>query len=278
MFGADFVGQITPPRLDEEGQQRFLQQVFALWITPEIERRKGEGALPPNFQLLGAQIVFWPDGRPLEVRLNGEMRCSFLVEPASDLISAEKIIGLDDINRVRGIRPLIEEADAGHVAVLGLPDLWFMVFDFRYNSARVAQTVRAAEEFLLTAHASADQNRHRPFVDNLFSSVELMAKTLLLSFPGPDSLKWNHKKIAIQLSGRRKTNMVGGDFAPLLNDLAKLRRLARYSFDNFEIEADEVNRLRNRANELLELVHHQIGHRARQLLQAQSQSDASRAG
>jgi uncharacterized protein (UPF0332 family) len=153
-----------------------------------------------------------------------------------------------------------------------------MTFDFSYNSARVAQTVRAAEEFLLTAHTSADQNRYRPFVDNLFSSVELMAKALLLSFSGLDPLKWNHKKIKVQLSGRRKANVIGGDFAPLLNDLAKLRGLARYNFDNFQIEADEVNRLRNRANELLDLVHHQIGHRARQLLQTQSQSDASRAG
>jgi hypothetical protein len=272
------VTQIAPPRLDEEGQQHFLQQVFTLWITPEIERRTGEGTLPPNFQLLAAQIVLWPDGRPLEVRLNGEIRCSFIVEPGSDLISADKIIGLHDINRVTEIHPLIEEADAGHVTILSLPDSWLMKFDFTYNSARLAQTARAAEEFLLTAHTSADQNRYRPFVDNLFSSVELMAKTLLLSFPGRDSLDWNHKKIAVQLNRRRKANVIGGDFAPLLNDLAKLRRLARYSYDDFQIDADEVNRLRNRANELLDLVRRQIGHRARQLLQAQSQSDTSRSG
>jgi hypothetical protein len=80
-FTVDRVGEITPPTFSEEGQQRFLQQAFSLWIMPEIQRRTDEGALPPNFQLLAAQIVFWPDGRPLEVRLNTEVRCSFLVEP-----------------------------------------------------------------------------------------------------------------------------------------------------------------------------------------------------
>jgi hypothetical protein len=108
------VSEITPPTFSEEGQRRFLQQAFSLWILPEIQRRTDEGALPPNFQLLAAQIVFWPDGRPLEVRFNTEVRCTFVVEPTADLIAeVDKLIGLDEINRIVEIHPPVEEADAG---------------------------------------------------------------------------------------------------------------------------------------------------------------------
>jgi hypothetical protein len=65
--------------------------------------------------------------------------------------------------------------------------------------------------------------------------------------------------------------VIGGAFAPLLNDLAELRRSARYSCDDFRIEPDEVQRLRNRANEMLELVGQQIARRARQLVPVQLQ-------
>ena len=119
----------TPPTFSEDGQRRFLQQAFSLWILPEIQRRTDEGALPPNFQLLAAQIVFWPDGRPLEVRFNTEVRCTFVVEPTADLIAeVDKLIGLDEINRIVEIHPPVEEADAGHVTILRLRELMELHF------------------------------------------------------------------------------------------------------------------------------------------------------
>jgi hypothetical protein len=137
----------------------------------------------------------------------------------------------------------------------------------RDEPPRVAQTVKSAYEFLSVAHDSAETQRYRPFVDALFSAVELMARALMLSFPGPDALEWNHKKIAVRLNLRRKAQAIGGDFAPLLNDLAKLRRLARYSYDDFQIYADKVTRLRTRANEMRDLISQQIARRARDLTQ-----------
>jgi hypothetical protein len=217
------MSEATPPTFSEEGQQRFLQQAFSLWVAPEIQRRGDGGLLPSNFEFLAAQIVFWPDGRPLEVRLNEEVRCSFLVEPARDIVAeVDKLIGLDDINRVIEIRPPSEEADAGHVTILCLRESWCFTFDFTYNNARVANTLKAAREFLIAAHESAEKGRYRPFVDALFSAVELMAKALMLCSPAVAAPSWSHNKIKWQLNLRRKEKVVGGDFAELLNELAKL--------------------------------------------------------
>ena len=270
------MSEATPPTFSEEGQQRFLQQAFTLWVAPEIQRRSDNGLLPSNFEFLAAQIVFWPDGRPLEVRLNDEVRCSFVVEPTRDIVpELDKLIGLDDINRVIEMRPPTEEADAGHVTILRLRESWCFTFDFTYNNSRVANTVKAAREFLIVAHECAEKGRHRPFVDALFSAVELMAKSLMLCSPGPDSLHWSHNKINRQLNLRRKDNIVGGDFSGLLNELARLRGLARYSYDDFSLEAGAVSKMRSRADEMLNLINQQIARRARDLARGTSEARVS---
>jgi uncharacterized protein (UPF0332 family) len=258
----------TAPTFSEEGQQRFLQQAFSFWVAPEIQRRSERGLLPSNFKFLAAQIVFWPDGRSLEVRLNNEVQCSFLVEPTRDIVAeGDKVIGIDDIDRVIEIRPPTEEADAGHVTILRLRESWCFTFDFTYNNARVANTVKAAQEFLIAAHESAEKGRYRPFVDALFSAVELMAKALMLCFPGPESLHWSHNKINRQLNLRRKENVVGGNYSQLLNDLTRLRHSARYDDYHFSLKADEVSKMRTRADEMLDLISQQIARRARVLAQ-----------
>ena len=59
--------------------------------------------------------------------------------------------------------------------------------------------------------------------------------------------------------------MVAGNFAPLLNQLTKLRRSARYSDQNFKMEPDEAAGLRSQADQMLDLVKRQVARRARQL-------------
>jgi hypothetical protein len=260
------MSEATAPTFSDEAQQRLRQQAFSLWVDPEIQRRSDRGLLPSNFAFLAAQIVFWPDGRPLEVRLNDEVRCSFVVEPTRNIVpEVDKLIGLDDINRVVEIHPPAEEADSGHVTILRLRETWCFTFDFTYNNARVAHTVKAARDFLIVAHECAEKGRYRPFVDALFSAVELMSKALMLCFPGPESLHWSHNKINRQLNLRRKDSIVGGDFAGLLNELARLRGAARYSCDDFSLEADVISKMRSRADEMLDLINQQIARRAREL-------------
>jgi uncharacterized protein (UPF0332 family) len=142
---------------------------------------------------------------------------------------------------------------------------WCFTFDFTYNNARVAQTYTAAEEFLTTAYEALKARRYRAFVDTLFSAVELMSQALLLGLPSDQPQPLSHKGISIRINQHRKGNVVGGNFAPLLNQLTKLRRSARYSDQNFKMEPDEAAGLRSQADQMLDLVKRQVARRARQL-------------
>jgi HEPN domain-containing protein len=238
---------------------------FSLWITPEVERRTNEGLIPPGFQLLAAQIVFWPDGKDLEVRLNEEVRFLLgdeLIKGVNPKIS--KVIG----KHVSKIRPPPDEADAAHVTLIRVSDTWVSAFDFTYNNARIANTYNKAQEFLETACEAADGRRYSAFIDTLFSAVELMAKSLSLGFPNPTKITQKHRGIAIDLNMSQKHNVVGGDFAGLLNELKKLRHPARYGLEKFQIEVSKVNELRARADDMLKLVENQLTPRARELMLA----------
>jgi len=236
---------------------------FSHWITPEIERRTNQGLIQQGFQPFAAQIVFWPDGKNLEVRFNEEVRCIL----GSQFIDG----GNPDFSRaiakhVAEIRSPPDEADAAHLTLFRIEDTWVFAFDFTYNSARIAHTYNRAREFLDTAWEAADARRYAVFIDTLFSAVELMAKSLFLGLPNPKIIKQKtHRTIASDLHMRRRNNVIGGDFAKLLNDLKNLREPARYDLGNFEIEVSKVNELRAQADDMRKLVENQLTPRAREL-------------
>jgi len=75
-FGGDASGEGRgiPSDLRPEGVQRFVGEVFSLWVAPEVARRQRAGTVPKPFQLWAAQIIFRSEpGRP-EIRLNEEVR------------------------------------------------------------------------------------------------------------------------------------------------------------------------------------------------------------
>ena len=64
--------------------ERTFHQAFALWINPEIERRKAAGLIGETFSLSTAQVLFGDEGPPI-VRLNEEVRGKLLVGVARDV-------------------------------------------------------------------------------------------------------------------------------------------------------------------------------------------------
>ena len=56
-----------------EFNRNVVQQFLDLFVTPEIQRRQREEGAERPFRLGRAQIIFFPDGRRPEVRLNDEV-------------------------------------------------------------------------------------------------------------------------------------------------------------------------------------------------------------
>ena len=184
------------------------------------------------------------------------------IAPIPD-IGPGKVVPADQF-KVNKIIPPSDEIDDAHVILVRIGNSWVITFDFTYNSGRVAECYRAAVEFLGSAADSLKLQRHRVFIDNLFSSVELISQCLLQMAPG--MAKFSHYSIQQDINLRKRNNIVGGDLAPLLNTLSVERDRARYKIGAYTPDKEKLGKWLEEAESALTFCQSQIPRRAREVI------------
>jgi uncharacterized protein (UPF0332 family) len=120
--------------------------------------------------------------------------------------------------------------------------VWYLLFDFRYNAARVARHLQVAHEFLSAAERALGKQHLNAATDNLFAGVELCAKAHLLMLPDERVLSsTRHQFVAthFNLHGGRNGN-IDTEFVELFNKLSSNWMKARYPDDSLGISAATV--------------------------------------
>src|SRR5262249_48799795 len=130
--------------------ERVFQQFMDIFVIPEVKRRQAEGDLPTPLPLHSAQIVFFPDGRPPQVRLNSEVKAagqvrlkSGVTKSQGDPIYSHEVEGFENIQLDE---PGFE--NCGHATLISISGAWSIAFDFRYNKALSAEHLQVAAEFI----------------------------------------------------------------------------------------------------------------------------------
>jgi hypothetical protein len=235
--------------MDEQLNEAVIKQAMDFWINPEIERRRAAGTLPEDFTLSAAQVIFGDTEMP-EVRVNEEVKAAILVEANHDVTAGEEI-SAEDIAAYRDIILTEDDPNAGHITIVPHQGGWGLSFDFRRNAAHIGQHIERARQFLDTAAWARKEVKTGPFVDNLFSATELMAKGLLIWMPDEKLLRGkSHGRLHERFNYERKMDNVDGRFAKLLNDLAGLRRPARYLTRDLILSAEQMDEMLAVAQEM----------------------------
>ncbi|AKU95762.1 hypothetical protein AKJ09_02426 [Labilithrix luteola] len=228
-----------------EWGQTFLQQVFDLWVTPEIERRKNAGTLPGDFDLRGAQVIM-NVGEPNIVRLNDEVRAVMITKlkggsvglQNGDPVYWDQIEGIDEIHLTD------QDPNAGHVTILRVGSGWAINFDFRYNASRVRELLDAANEFFEAAESARFKNHQRAFMENLFAATELTAHARLMFEPDERILgSKKHSFIAAKINHHGHMGNVDRAFVALLNDLIRQRGTARYVAGRVDLDPSRMEEM-----------------------------------
>ncbi|MBI4449658.1 HEPN domain-containing protein [Candidatus Uhrbacteria bacterium] len=232
--------------LDEEAAERALRSFWEIYVQPEVTRRQAEGRLPVPAQISRAQVLFYPDERPNEVRLNEEVRAKVRVtlregrnRPAGSLLRFDEIASWEGIDLARG-----DDLDAGHITFVVTPDGGqVFAFDAVYNKRLAAEHLAAAREFLDAATAAVSKGHARAALDTLFSAAELAAKATLLTMPDPAFQK-SKKHGVIHARFNRRVRWGNGqpELAATLNRLRALRPRARYLEEPLGLGPDEMVR------------------------------------
>jgi uncharacterized protein (UPF0332 family) len=112
-----------------------------------------------------------------------------------------------------------------------------------------------AKQFYQTARNACENSRWSPFIDNLFSSVELSAKSELLLMPDKQfAHRMNHIAIKSKYNGFVKIGNAKSDYARALNHLSELRGKARYLKSEFVIDSVNAQHLLKVAEDMISYV------------------------
>lgn len=214
------------------GWERTLKQAFELWITPEYERRKAEGKVSGNFRLMTAQVLFSDEGPPI-VRFNEEVRGLIQARAARNIAKGDPVT-TEDVADYVGMELLKEDRDYGHFTLIQHHEKWVMLFDFSRNKAHASDLVALASQFINVAEYCLKAKYLGPFLDNLFSACELLAKARLVTVILKKSSSHSHGHIHSTINSWRRLGNVGDEFVDLFNQLSRARVPARYRGQFFE--------------------------------------------
>jgi hypothetical protein len=215
---------------DPEAARRLNKQIWELWVEPEILRRGREGILAPDFKLYAFQVLLASanDGRESIVRLNDEVKAVAKIRSSRPIRVGDPVY-IRDIEAVEEIALVDGERNFAHVTGLDLRGTWVVHLDFRYDKKRAHEHLQAAKDFLEMAQAARQTGKLRPFVDNLFSAAELIAKAELMLTPtgSPKELK-NHERIKGRYMSWARLENAPKSSSRALAELGELRYRARY--------------------------------------------------
>jgi len=136
--------------LDEEGTRSFFNNIFELWIDPEIQLRKQAGRMPQDFKIVRC-LIRLPGDRPPIVEFNEEIGWIASVKTApGTYFEKGQPVYLYEIQRIAAVRP--PEVNGKRVAFIYF--FWTgheyqILFDFTPNVPEGLVSKREKDEWQL---------------------------------------------------------------------------------------------------------------------------------
>lgn len=215
----------------QKAGKRIYERAWEWYIQPEIDRRREAGTIPDGFEPYAVQITMNVDA-PISVRLNEEVSAFLRTQVIRTLKKGESV-SAGDIAEIEHMELTGRDPNAAHVSMIFHRGAWQIYSDFRYNAERIRTTLDFAHEFLETAADALKAGRLRPFVDILYSALELMARAWVLQLPDRKFLGGvAHRTIKFRLN-RPGGNLkhVERQYLDLFNRYPDLRDKARYRLE-----------------------------------------------
>jgi hypothetical protein len=228
--------------VNDQTAKNFFKNVLDLWIYPEINKRLEEGKISKNTEVRRALITMNPNKNSPEVRINNEVGVTVITKYKSDV---PKKYGEDEHLVIEQID---KDPNSAYIILIRVKDLWTIKFEGTWNKARAGQRFDAAKEFYEAATLCINNRLLRPFIDNLYSAVELLITSQLLLMADKDyARKQSHPSTRIHFNA--------GQYDPehenIYNKLYGLRDAARYLNRDFKFNIDNGSDLLRKVNDII---------------------------
>ncbi|KQQ88834.1 SAF domain-containing protein [Arthrobacter sp. Leaf137] len=237
---------------DADFGENMLEQIFSLWVEPELERR----GLPGDRSTVHkALVTFSPDQTRLPViAINEEAELIGSIRAARDIKAGEAVTE-DDVAAIEGIKPANIDPNSGWIAYAVLGGTGFIEFDFRYNKERASQVLTLATEYL-TAAETCLKSLPRPAIDNLYSAAELSVQAQMY---GTNSSTKQHWKRAKWLDSWAKLKNAPAGHPTILHQLHKERASARYGDGQPSLTPEQLSVVVSQVREMISFAAQRTG-------------------
>jgi hypothetical protein len=205
---------------------KVLGNVFEIWFSPEIERRRAAGVISDDFVLWMAQVLFPEDGQS-SIRLNDEVKGVMTLE-ADRPVQKGEVVTFADMDHIHAFELVDNELDCGHFTVVRRPSGWMLTFNALVGRKKAANLVRAALEFLKAAEDARSAEHSGPCIDNLFSCCELLSKAELIMHRIDAGRSKRHGPVHSAIHNWGRLGNVPAGFVATMKRMGNLRSAARY--------------------------------------------------
>ncbi|MEU8657135.1 HEPN domain-containing protein [Actinoplanes philippinensis] len=247
-----------PDQLDAEFSNTVAEQIFDLFITPELDRRGGL-----KLEDVRKAVVLLPPDGPPEVKLNeeasliGEGRATRQIQPG-------EAITVDDISEITSLWPAQDPGNSGWVAMTRLPSgEVVLAFDFLRNKEKARKLIELADQFFSSATDSIEKGRVPVVIDAIHTTAELAVTAfmyLTMEQPGAGGRRSGlHAARTTWLDQYSKLGNLPEDHSYALRRLSNLRPAARYGNPPLQLKTDELPKLVQNVRELLEAARDRVG-------------------
>jgi len=235
--------------------QLLLEQIFQLWLRPELEAR---GLDKQPEEVIRALVIFTPGQKP-KVLIDAEAEMVVRGRTTRPIEAGEPVTEAD-LEAIEGLVPHDIDPDAGWIGFILFKNVYTIAFDFRRNKARAARRIQRATEFLATARLALDNHLKGPAVENLYAAAELVvvAQMGTLDDKPPNS----HQERRRWFAGWTKLGNAPSDHGRALADLAGYRASARYADGSLRVRDVHLARLADQVADMIAHAEKEITNRA----------------
>lgn len=230
--------------LDDEGAQNFFNQVWKLWLEPEIKRRsKAENK--SSYIMPHLILVRFPPNEKHQVLFNEEVKLRVKAKlTGSRKLNKYDRVYVDDIADYVEILELPEvlQKNDSYIIMIWHKKSWIIVFDFRQWKGETKEKYDKINEFIQTAKFALTNKHYSAFVDNLFSASELIIDiTLLISLSS--KIHRHSSKTDRYARIQKQKTLEEQTFITTHNKLFALRPDARYAKNALHLEQNRAKRM-----------------------------------
>jgi len=238
------VDQPPAQGVDSEFATNIVNQIFDLWVGPELEKR---GLTLTRADISKVLVEMEPD-RPLRVLINDEAQLVADLVTKRDIAEGEEVT-VADIDELTNLQPLTVGLNSGWICFVRIGNRGFVAFDFTYNRARAAALLDRAREFLAVAVYASDWAPGAA-IDNAHSAAELTVQAQMLVHQ-VDSR--SHRERREWLASWADHQNSPQHHADVLWNLADLRVPARYGSGELELKPGRLTRILRTVQEMIDL-------------------------